>query len=88
MPAAFLPGFRSTSPLIFSTAPLTLSPSVAFFLRPAVLFLVVAGLETRPVFVVLGPRLLVVLRDGAVSTVAWIRGLVMPEEPRVCAIVG
>lgn len=87
-PAAFLPGLRVTVPSAFSSAPSALSLIFGFLLvlatpAPVVLFLVVAFLAAglRVVVVALG------LRSGIVETAAATRGLELPVEARVAAIV-
>lgn len=83
VPAAFLPGLRVTVPSAFSSAPLTLSVTVAFLLwwvlgalflvtpAPVVDFLVVDLLEAGFVVVVVDLR----LRSGVVEIDGKTRGL-------------
>lgn len=95
VPAAFLPGFPSTSPTSFSAAPATLSftfsVGVRFFLTILVLgpavAVVVLGLVTRPVVVrgldvlaVVVARFLGVITS---STCCKRRGLLLPVLARV-----
>ena len=88
VPAAFLPGLRVRVPSTFSSAPSALSFTFGFLLvfvtpAPVVLFLVVA-------FLVVGLRVVVVdlgLRSGVVEMAAATRGLELPVEARVAAIV-
>ena len=85
VPAAFLPGFRSTVPVAFSTAPSTLSLIVGLlFFAAGARFLV-----TPPVALalVLEVPVVVRLRVGSVETVSKTRGLAFPVAPRVWAIL-